>query len=160
MVIKCFNDKREMAEVAADQAATILRDAIRAQGKARLIAATGAAQFEFLEVLTSLPGIDWSRVEMFHLDEYLGLPESHPASFCRFLQERLIQKAGIKHYFLLSGEQNPSDVIRHTSQALVSAPIDVAFVGIGENCHLAFNDPPADFETEEPSKTYRGVRSP
>ena len=150
MVIKCFNDKREMAEVAADQAATILRDAIRAQGKARLIAATGAAQFEFLEVLTSLPGIDWSRVEMFHLDEYLGLPESHPASFCRFLQERLIQKAGIKHYFLLSGEQNPSDVIRHTSQALVSAPIDVAFVGIGENCHLAFNDPPADFETEDP----------
>jgi len=150
VVIKCFNDKREMAEVAADQAATILRDAIRAQGKARLIAATGAAQFEFLEVLTSLPGIDWSRVEMFHLDEYLGLPESHPASFCRFLQERLIQKAGIKHYFLLSGEQNPSDVIRHTSQALVSAPIDVAFVGIGENCHLAFNDPPADFETEDP----------
>ena len=150
MVIKCFNDKREMAKVAADQAAAILRDAIQVQGKARLIAATGAAQFEFLEVLTSLPGLDWSRVEMFHLDEYIGLPESHPASFCRFLQERLIQKAGIKHYFLLSGEQNPSEVIRHTSQALLSAPIDVALVGIGENGHLAFNDPPADFETEDP----------
>ena len=150
MVIKCFNDKREMAKVAADQAASILRDAIKGQGKARLIAATGAAQFEFLEALTSLPGIDWSRVEMFHLDEYIGLPASHPASFCRFLQERLIQKTGITHYFLLSGEQNPADVIRHTSQALLSAPIDVAFVGIGENGHLAFNDPPADFETEDP----------
>jgi len=150
VVIKCFNDKREMAKVAADQAASILRDAIKGQGKARLIAATGAAQFEFLEALTSLPGIDWSRVEMFHLDEYIGLPASHPASFCRFLQERLIQKTGITHYFLLSGEQNPADVIRHTSQALLSAPIDVAFVGIGENGHLAFNDPPADFETEDP----------
>ena len=150
MVIECFNDKREMADVAADQAAAILRDAIQVQGKARLIAATGAAQFEFLEVLTSLPGIDWSRVEMFHLDEYIGLPASHPASFCRFLQERLIQKTGIRHAFLLSGEQDPVDVIRHTSQALLSAPIDVAFVGIGENGHLAFNDPPADFETEDP----------
>ncbi len=150
MVIKCFNDKREMAKVAADQAAGILREAIQVQGKARLIAATGAAQFEFLEALTSLPGIDWSRVEMFHLDEYIGLPASHPASFCRFLQERLIQKTGIKHAFLLNGEQNPVDVIRRTSQALLSAPIDVAFVGIGENGHLAFNDPPADFETEDP----------
>src|SRR6266436_8325617 len=139
-----------MAKVAADQAAAILRDAIQVQGKARLIAATGAAQFEFLEILTSLPGIDWSRVEMFHLDEYIGLPASHPASFRRFLQERLIQKTGIRHAFLLSGEQDPADVIRHTSQALLSAPIDVAFVGIGENGHLAFNDPPADFETEDP----------
>ena len=91
MVIKCFNDKREMAKVAADQAAGILREAIQVQGKVRLIAATGAAQFEFLEALTSLPGIDWSRVEMFHLDEYIGLPASHPASFCRFLQEEVIR---------------------------------------------------------------------
>src|SRR4029077_967877 len=150
VVIKCFNDKREMATAAADQAAAILRETIQANGRGRLIAATGAAQFEFLEILTSLPGIDWSRVEMFHLDEYIGLPASHPASFCRFLQERLIQKTGIKHAFLLNGEQNPVDVIRRTSQALLSAPIDAAFVGIGENGHLAFNDPPADFETEDP----------
>ncbi len=150
MVIKRFSDKHEMAKVAADQAGSILRETIKAQGKARLIAATGAAQFEFLEALTSLPGIDWSRVEMFHLDEYIGLPASHPASFCRFLQERLIQKTGIVNYFLLNGEQDPAEVIRHTNQALLSAPIDVAFVGIGENGHLAFNDPPADFETEEP----------
>jgi glucosamine-6-phosphate deaminase len=150
VVIKCFNDKREMATAAADQAAAILRETIQTNGRVRLIAATGAAQFEFLEILTSLPGIDWQQVEMFHLDEYIGLPASHPASFCRFLKERLIQKAGIKKYFLLSGDQDPADVIRRVGQSLLSAPIDLAFVGIGENGHLAFNDPPADFETEEP----------
>ena len=150
MVIKCFNDKLEMAKVAAEQAALVLRQTVQAQGKARLIAATGASQFEFLEVLTSLPGIDWQQVEMFHLDEYIGLPASHPASFRRFLQERLIQKTGITRYHLLDGEQDPAEAMRRTGQALLSAPIDVAFVGIGENGHLAFNDPPADFETEEP----------
>ena len=150
MVIKCFNEKREMAIAAADEAAAILRETIQANGRARLIAATGAAQFEFLEILTSLPGIDWQRVEMFHLDEYIGLPASHPASFCRFLQERLIQRAGIKKYFLLSGDQDPADVILRVGEALLSAPIDLAFVGVGENGHLAFNDPPADFETEQP----------
>ena len=150
MVIKCFKDKNDLAKAAAEEAASILRHAIRDKGRARLIAATGAAQFEFLEILTSLPGVDWSKVEMFHLDEYIGLPASHPASFCRFLQERLIQKTGIQHYFLLNGEKDPADVIRRAGDALKSAPIDVAFVGIGENGHLAFNDPPADFETEAP----------
>ena len=150
MVIKCFNDKREMAQVAAGQAASILRQAIEEHGKARIIAATGAAQFEFLEALTGLPGIDWKRVEMFHLDEYIGLPASHPASFCSFLQDRLIQKTGITNHFLLDGEQDPAEVIRRTGQALQAAPIDVAFVGIGENGHIAFNDPPSDFKTEEP----------
>jgi glucosamine-6-phosphate deaminase len=150
VIIRCFNDKCEMANVAADHAASILRDAIQQQGYARLIAATGAAQFEFLETLTALPGIDWKKAEMFHLDEYIGLPASHPASFCRFLQERLIQKTGIIHHHLLNGEEDPAEVIRRTGKELLSAPIDVAFVGIGENGHLAFNDPPADFETEEP----------
>jgi len=150
VMIKCFDDKKEMARVAADQAASILRDTIQKQGKARLIAATGAAQFEFLEALTTLPAIDWKRVEMFHLDEYIGLPETHPASFCRFLKERLIQKSGMVHYHLLNGDEDPAEVIRRTGEALQSEPIDVAFVGIGENGHLAFNDPPADFETEEP----------
>ena len=150
MVIKCFNDKREMAKVAAEQAAAALGQAILERGKARIIAATGAAQFEFLEALTGLPEIDWKRVEMFHLDEYIGLPASHPASFCRFLQERLIQKTGITNHFLLNGEQDPAEVIHRTGEALRAAPVDVAFVGIGENGHLAFNDPPADFKTEEP----------
>jgi glucosamine-6-phosphate deaminase len=149
MMIKCFDEKREMAQAAAEQAASILRQAIQERGKARIIAATGAAQFEFLENLTGLAGIDWKKVEMFHLDEYIGLSETHPASFCRFLRERLIDKAGITKYFLLNGEQDTADVILRAGQALRSEPIDVAFVGIGENGHLAFNDPPADFETEE-----------
>jgi glucosamine-6-phosphate deaminase len=150
MVIKCFDDKREMAKMAAEQAASILREAIQKQGNARLIAATGAAQFDFLEILTNLPGIEWPKVEMFHLDEYIGMPESHPASFRRFLKERLINKTGITKHHLLNGEEDPASVIQDTGAALNAAPIDVAFVGIGENGHLAFNDPPADFETEEP----------
>jgi len=112
--------------------------------------ATGASQFEFLEALTSRPDIDWSRVEMFHLDEYLGLPADHPASFRRFLLERLIRPAGITRYHLLDGEADPAEVCERVGRALQSAPIDCAFIGIGENGHLAFNDPPADFSTDEP----------
>jgi len=149
MVLKLFNDKRTLAAAAAEQAATAIVSAIADHGKARIIAATGASQFEFLEALTRLSGIDWKKVEMFHLDEYIGLPESHPASFSNYLQERLIRKTGITHHHLLNGEGNPAEVIRRTSQALHGTPIDVAFVGVGENGHLAFNDPPADFETEE-----------
>jgi glucosamine-6-phosphate deaminase len=150
MVIKTFNDKAALGASAAEQAATAIRRAIQQRGKARIIAATGASQFEFLEALTKLSGIDWPKVEMFHLDEYVGVSDSHPASFCRYLRERLIQKTGITNYHLLNGEENPAEVIRIVAQALSSAPIDVAFVGIGENGHLAFNDPPADFKTEVP----------
>jgi glucosamine-6-phosphate deaminase len=149
MILKLFEDKASLAKAAADQAATAITGAIRDRGKARVIAASAASQFEFLEALTATPGIDWKRVELFHLDEYIGLPMSHPASFCKFLQERLIGKAGITNYHLLNGEENPVRVIRETSKFLSAAPIDVAFVGIGENGHLAFNDPPADFETEQ-----------
>lgn len=149
MILKIFEDKTSLAKAAADQAATAVRGAIRDRGKARVIAASAASQFEFLEALTATPGIDWKRVELFHLDEYIGLPMSHPASFCKFLQERLIGKVGITDYHLLNGQENPVKVIRETSKFLSAAPIDVAFVGIGENGHLAFNDPPADFETEE-----------
>lgn len=150
MQIKRFDDKKQMAKVAAEEAASILREAIQVKGQARIIAATGAAQFAFLDVLTGLPNIDWPRVEMFHLDEYIGIPESHPASFCRFLKERLIQKTGISQHHLLHGDRDPAAVVCETGDALAAAPIDVAFVGIGENGHLAFNDPPADFQTEEP----------
>ena len=148
--IKTFSDKQALAASAAEQAAASIRRVIEQRGKARIIAATGVAQFEFLEALTHLPDLDWSRVEMFHLDEYVGIPESHPASFCRFLRERLIQQTGITNYHLLNGSDNPTEVIRVVGQALQSAPIDLAFVGIGENGHLAFNDPPADFDTKEP----------
>jgi glucosamine-6-phosphate deaminase len=152
------NDKLSLAQSAAEQAATAIQNAQSANGEARIITATGAAQFEFLEALTAKPGIDWQRVTMFHLDEYIGLPDSHPASFVKFLEDRLIRKTGIKHAYLLNSQENgkgsnnesPAAIISRVSAALSSAPIDVAFVGIGENGHLAFNDPPADFETEEP----------
>jgi glucosamine-6-phosphate deaminase len=150
MTLKVFQDRRALGRAAAAQAAAAMRGAIAARGRARIIAATGASQFEFLDALTQAPDIDWERVEMFHLDEYLGLPVSHPASFRKYLLERLIQKTGIKNYHLLDGEQEPEEVINRVGQALNAAPIDVAFVGIGENGHLAFNDPPADFETEAP----------
>ena len=149
MVLKLFHNKTALAAAAAEEAATAIRYAIAKHAKARIIAATGASQFEFLEALTSLSGIDWKEVEMFHLDEYIGLPASHPASFSNYLQQRLIRKTGITHHHLLNGEGNPAEVIRRTSQAIREAPVDVAFVGVGENGHLAFNDPPADFETDE-----------
>src|SRR5579863_8786077 len=150
MVVRVFEERNSLGQAAAAQAATAIRDAIAKRGRARVVAASAASQFEFLEALTATPGIDWKRVELFHLDEYIGLPMSHPASFCKFLQERLIGKTGITQHHLLNGEEDPAEVIRRTNHAISAAPIDIAFVGIGENGHLAFNDPPADFETEEP----------
>jgi len=150
MVVKIFDDKISLGREAAQQAAATLRRTITQQGAARIIAATGASQIDFLNDLTKSPGIDWDCVEMFHLDEYIDLPISHPASFRKFLMERLIQKTGIRKYHLLDGDSSFSDSINRVSEALTTAPIDVAFLGIGENGHLAFNDPPADFETEKP----------
>ncbi|MFZ0806668.1 MAG: glucosamine-6-phosphate deaminase [Candidatus Sulfotelmatobacter sp.] len=150
MTIKIFDDKISLGRAAARQAADAIRHAIQNKGHARMIAASAASQFELLDALTNSPGIAWDRVELFHLDEYIGLPAHHPASFRNFLRTRLIDKVGITHAHLLDGERDPSDVIREVGAALQKAPIDVALVGIGENGHLAFNDPPADFETEEP----------
>ena len=150
MIIKVFDDKRSLAKAAADQAVTAIRSAIAKHNCARIVAASAASQLEFLEALTAMPGIDWKRVELFHLDEYIGLPMTHPASFCKFLQEHLISKTGITNVHLLNGTGNPVEVLREASEAIKAAPIDIAFVGIGENGHLAFNDPPADFDTEEP----------
>ena len=148
--IEVLADKYCLGQAAADHAVRSLRRTLGDQGSARLVAATGASQFEFLDALTAAPDIEWKYVEMFHLDEYIGLPQSHPASFCGYLLKRLINKVGITRHHLLDGEGDPMSVAREVGAKLVSAPIDVAFVGIGENGHLAFNDPPADFETEEP----------
>ena len=139
-----------MSQAAAAHAAEALRNIIRANGTARIIAATGASQIDFLDALTSTPDIGWSHVEMFHLDEYVGLPISHAASFRRYLLDRLINRIGMSRYHLLDGEGDPAQVARTVSNALVAHPIHLAFVGIGENGHLAFNDPPADFATEQP----------
>jgi glucosamine-6-phosphate deaminase len=150
MVLKVFKDKVSLAKAAAEQAATAIRRAIREHGQARVIAATAASQLEFLDALTKAPGIDWQHVELFHLDEYIGLPITHPGSFRKMLLEQLVHKTGITRYHLLDGDSDPPDVVRRASAALASAPVDIAFLGIGENGHLAFNDPPADFKTEEP----------
>ena len=150
MVIKIYEDKTALGRAAAEQAAVSLCKAIQESGQARIIAATGASQFEFLDALTAMPGIDWPRVEVFHLDEYVGLPASHPASFRKYLLERLIQRTGISKYHFLEGDGDVPKMVRRVAAELMAAPIDLAFVGIGENGHLAFNDPPADFQTEEP----------
>jgi glucosamine-6-phosphate deaminase len=150
MVLKVFEDKVSLAKAAAEQAATAIRRTIREHGQARVIAATAASQLEFLDALTKAPGIDWQHVELFHLDEYIGLSITHPGSFRKMLLEQLVQKTGITRYHLLDGDSDPPDVVRRASAALASAPVDIAFLGVGENGHLAFNDPPADFKTEEP----------
>ena len=150
MRVRTFVDRVTMSRAAAQHAARILRDTIDERGAARIIAATGASQFDFLDALTAAEGIDWKRIEMFHLDEYVGLPIDHPASFRKYLLERLITKTGINQYHLLDGEGDAAAVAAEAGREIASGPIDVAFVGIGENAHLAFNDPPADFETDEP----------
>ena len=147
---KIFADKNQLGVAAAAQAAAAIVAAIGERGQARIIAATGASQFEFLQALVGHPEIDWSKVEMFHLDEYIGLPITHPASFRKYLRERFIEPAGLTNYHLIDGQADPQEVCRDLGKKIAAAPIDIAFVGIGENGHLAFNDPPADFETEEP----------
>ena len=150
MQVKTYIDRSTMSMAAARHAAQALRIAIGARGNARIVAATGASQFDFLEGLTAAPDIDWTRVEMFHLDEYVGLPIDHPASFRKYLLERLIRKTGMTRYHLLDGEHDAARVAEHVGQEIGRTPVDVAFVGIGENGHLAFNDPPADFLTDRP----------
>ena len=150
MVLKVFPDKKSLGDAAAAQAATAIRGAVRDRGTARVVAATAASQAEFLDALVKASDIDWSRVELFHLDEYIGLPVTHPASFRKMLLELLIHKTGIKNYHLLDGDADPAEVCERVGRAIASAPIDVEFLGIGENGHIAFNDPPADFENEKP----------
>ena len=150
MQIKTYIDRSTLSLAAARHAAQALRGAIRARGSVRIVAATGASQFDFLEALTAAPDIDWTRVEMFHLDEYVGLAIDHPASFRKYLLERLIRKTGMTRYHLLDGERDAARVAEQVGQEIGRTPVDVAFVGIGENGHLAFNDPPADFATDRP----------
>jgi len=151
MFLKRFENRITLGSAAAEQAASAIRRAIAARGSARIIAATAASQLEFLDFLTKAPGIDWAQVEAFHLDEYIGLPITHPGSFRKMLLEQLVQKTGIVKYHLLDGDAaDPSEVVQRVGKALASKPVDIAFLGIGENGHIAFNDPPADLETEEP----------
>jgi glucosamine-6-phosphate deaminase len=149
MEVEVFDNKLELAEEAAEDACQIIQQAISDRDEAYVIAATGASQFEFLDALVRKK-IDWSKVVFFHLDEYVNLPEAHPASFRRYLRERLINRVRSRAFHLINGEAG--DVLnecRRVGELISRNPIDVAFVGIGENGHLAFNDPPADFQTDE-----------
>jgi len=150
VIVKTYVDRQTMSRAAARHAARALRAAIARRGGARIVAATGASQLDFLAALTQAPDVDWPRVEMFHLDEYVGLPIDHPASFRKYLLDRLIVPTGIARAHLLDGEGEAAAAAERAGRELAAAAVDVAFVGIGENGHLAFNDPPADFTTDAP----------
>lgn len=138
---------QELGTRAATVIAQLLNDAIAKQGSARLILSTGASQFETLDALVKLD-VAWEKVEMFHLDEYVGLPESHIASFRKYLKERFVSKLPLKAAHFVNGEGDVAANIEALTKELRQAPVDVGVIGIGENGHIAFNDPPADFETD------------
>jgi glucosamine-6-phosphate deaminase len=148
MKIEMFDTAHELGKAAGMRATQLIRAAIEASGTANIILATGTSQFETLARLVA-EDIDWSKVSMFHLDEYIGLPVTHPASFRKYLLERFISKVSLKEVYLINGETAPRQECERLGEQILQHPIDVALVGIGENGHLAFNDPPADFTTEQ-----------
>jgi len=152
METRIFETKEMMGQAAAEAAAGGIRDAVAQRGQANLILATGASQFEMLEHLVATGGIDWSKVVMFHLDEYIGLGPEHPASFRKYLRQRFVEKVDNLQaaHFVNGDAEDPKQECERLGALIQAHPIDVACIGIGENGHLAFNDPPADFETEEP----------
>jgi glucosamine-6-phosphate deaminase len=156
MNIQIMPDKQQMGKSAAAAGAKVIREAIAKRGEANIIVATGASQFEMLAALVAEPDINWNRVTGFHLDEYVGLPIDHPASFRGYLWQRFVSRLPLpmRAFHFLNAETgeaaSAAGECRRVADIIRRHPIDVAFVGIGENGHLAFNDPPADFDTEEP----------
>lgn len=137
----------ELGMRAAEKIASLIEEAINKKGKARIILSTGMSQFETLSHLITYD-LPWDKVEMFHLDEYVGLDESHPASFRKYLKERFVSKVNLKAAYFVEGV----DAIPSLTRELRKEEIDVGVIGIGENGHIAFNDPPADFTTGEAYK--------
>lgn len=150
MDIILTSDAAAMGRYSAEHAAADLRSAIQTHGQANIVVATGASQFEVLNQLTKQSGIDWSLVHGFHLDEYIGIDDQHPASFCRYLRERFVDQVPLASFEYLRGDQDLVETIARVGGKLAQTRIDLALVGIGENGHLAFNDPPADFDTTDP----------
>lgn len=151
MQIIIKNNSRELGKSAGELAAKLIRNAISQNGQSTIILATGSSQFETLSQLINEKNIEWNKVTMFHLDEYIGLPISHKASFRKYLKERFLDKVpNLKSVNLINGEADPIEESKRLSELISKSPIDVALVGVGENGHLAFNDPPADFETKKP----------
>ncbi len=151
MNIIIANDPLELGKLSVIAAADLIRQAISRSGQANIILATGASQLNTLNQLVSEKDIDWGKVVMFHLDEYIGLPETSGASFRKYLKERFLNKVpALKASYLVNGETDPVAECKRLNSIIEQHPIDLALVGIGENGHLAFNDPPADFDTELP----------
>lgn len=149
--VRILPDKTSLGSAAAECGAAAIRAALARFGEATIIVATGASQFEMLQALVTAEDIDWSKVTAFHLDEYVGLGTDHPASFRRYLEERFVAPLGGAVRFMpVDGLAEPQGEAQRLNRLIAGRRIDVCFAGIGENCHLAFNDPPADFETEEP----------
>ena len=148
MNITISKSKQELGKRAALMGANFIREAIAQKNEANIIVATGASQFEMLSFLIE-EEIDWSKVTGFHLDEYINLPNGHPASFRKYLKERFVEKVNPGKFHYVNGEQDPDEECQRLGQLISQHPIDVAFVGIGENAHLAFNDPPADFNIKD-----------
>jgi len=147
MEIRICKDSKELGKSAAAYVAENLKKAIKENGSARIVLSTGASQFDTIEALTKENGIDWSKVEMFHLDEYVDLPITHGASFRKYLQERFVDKvAPLKAVHFVDGTK---ECIAKLTEEIRKEPIDIGLIGIGENGHIAFNDPPADFDTKE-----------
>ncbi len=150
MKIHVFDTKIQMGEASAKDGAQVIKNAIHNNGKAAVILATGASQFDTIAALVKISDIDWSKVTIFHLDEYIGISSSHPASFRKYLKDRFTDKVPhLSKFVPIDGEAHLEQELARLSQEIASCFIDVAFIGIGENGHLAFNDPPADFDTEE-----------
>ena len=152
MEITISENKVESGKRAAKRGAELIREAIAARGRATMIVATGASQFEMLEALVQEPDIDWSVVTGFHLDEYVGISITHPASFRKYLWERFVSKLSLplRQFHYLNAEGDPGEECSRVGELIAQECVDVAFIGIGENGHVAFNDPPANFETTEP----------
>lgn len=149
MELFILKDKAALGAEAAGNGVAHIAKALKEKGSANIILATGASQFEMLAELVKAK-VDWSKVTVFHLDEYIDIPESHPASFRKYLKERFVELVHPAAFHAIDGETDPQEECKRLGRIIRKHPIDVAFVGIGENGHLAFNDPPADFDTREP----------
>jgi len=145
MKLRVCETKEILGYESARLAKKYIDEAIKERGCARILLSTGASQFPFFDEFTKLD-IEWDKVEMFHLDEYVGISKEHPASFNNYLKNRFVDKVHPGKYHLIDGEEDPSATIAHLTALLSEAPIDLGLIGIGENAHIAFNDPPADFE--------------
>lgn len=153
MHVRIFDDKVELGRAAAAIGADFIRSALASKGRASIVVATAASQFEIQDALIVEPGIDWSKISIFHLDEYIGLPDDHPAGFRFNLRKRLIDRlpCAPANFFPVDGNgPDLKKVISDLGKALAENPLDLAFIGVGENGHIAFNDPPADFDTKDP----------